>query len=355
MIKLFISILFTITPFLCMGQQINLGNTSWTGIDGPQQTDYKINFLTNGTYKVEYYVVSGNGLKTPLSTTGNWKQTGDSIYMETFNPSTNMRHTERRGVIRGNTMNGTGMNPNGSWNWSYQLVNSSQATPSNKSESNPKIQSKEENQNLNTPIQQKINLAGTHWRGIAGDKQQISNISFWDNGKYSLMMAVDEYSGRQYQGAWVQKGNFVQLTQESKSLLMTGVVEGNRIYGTAKNNDGVTWNWSYEKINPPKFIGPKPQSPEQIGLGSQNSNLGGISGAICDTNRAILVGQTLEFRKIGIPIGDASDTFNSEKDVKTRVFLKQVVRLIYSDPAKGERYLNSGQFMNDCVKTHRGF
>ena len=209
-----------------------------------------------------------------------------------------------------------------------------------------------------TCFSQAINLGGTSWSGINGTKQQKSLIAFFPNGEY-VQSNFDEYGReRQNTGNWIQKENSVQLEVENKYSKMTGVIEGNRIYGSAKNNAGVTWNWSYQKVNQPLPARvPKSQASQQIEgqQGSNNSNFVGISGAICDTNKAILLGQTLEFRKIGIPIGDASDTFNSERDVKTRVFLKQVVRLIYSDPIKGERYLNSGQFMSDCVKTHRGF
>ena len=80
-----------------------------------------------------------------------------------------------------------------------------------------------------------------------------------------------------------------------------------------------------------------------------------ISDAICGNWDAVMKGQTVGFREMGLPIGTAEDTFNSEDDVRTRVFLKKVVRLIYSDPVKGKNYLESGKFLQDCIKTHRGF
>ena len=80
-----------------------------------------------------------------------------------------------------------------------------------------------------------------------------------------------------------------------------------------------------------------------------------ISDAICGTWDAVMKGQTVGFREMGLPIGTAEDTFNSEDDVRTRVFLKKIVRFIYSDPVKGKNYLESGKFLQDCVKTHRGF
>ena len=80
-----------------------------------------------------------------------------------------------------------------------------------------------------------------------------------------------------------------------------------------------------------------------------------ISDAICGTWDAVMKGQTLGFREMGLPIGTAEETFNSEDDVRTRVFLKKVVRSIYADPVKGKNYLESGKFLQDCIKTHRGF
>ena len=80
-----------------------------------------------------------------------------------------------------------------------------------------------------------------------------------------------------------------------------------------------------------------------------------ISDAICGTWDSVMKGQTLGFRQMGIPIGTAEDSYNSEDDVRTRIFLIKVVRLIYADPQKGKNYLESGQFLRDCVKTHRGY
>ena len=65
--------------------------------------------------------------------------------------------------------------------------------------------------------------------------------------------------------------------------------------------------------------------------------------------------QTIHFRQMGIPVGDAEKTYNSEDDVSTRVFLKRIVRQLYQDPVNGRRYLESGQFLNDCIRTHRGY
>ncbi len=68
-----------------------------------------------------------------------------------------------------------------------------------------------------------------------------------------------------------------------------------------------------------------------------------------------MLGQTLSFREMSIPIDTAKDTFNSEDSVATRVFLKRVVQGIYTDPVNGRKYLESGKFKNDCIKIHRGY
>jgi hypothetical protein len=80
-----------------------------------------------------------------------------------------------------------------------------------------------------------------------------------------------------------------------------------------------------------------------------------ISEGICSTWEAVLSNQTFAFREIAIPVSKAQDTFNSERDVRTRVFLKVIVREIYADPVTSRKYIDSGLFMKECVKTHRGF
>ena len=75
----------------------------------------------------------------------------------------------------------------------------------------------------------------------------------------------------------------------------------------------------------------------------------------CQANQQIMEGQVLMFRDSGIPVGQAEEIWNTEDDARTRVFLKRVTRQIYKNPTAGRKYLQSGQFMDDCVKTHRGY
>jgi hypothetical protein len=98
-----------------------------------------------------------------------------------------------------------------------------------------------------------------------------------------------------------------------------------------------------------------PCSKDLSSRGTSRKSGATISDAICGTWDSIMKGQTLGFRQLEIPLGTAEETYNSESDVRTRIFLKKVVRFIYSDPKKGSQYLETGKFFEDCVKTHRGF
>ena len=81
-----------------------------------------------------------------------------------------------------------------------------------------------------------------------------------------------------------------------------------------------------------------------------------MSTMTCQIHEMVMGKQILPFRQQGImPVGEAERMFNDENDVRTRVFLKQTVRNLYANPAGAERYLNSGQFLKDCVKVNRGY
>jgi hypothetical protein len=81
-----------------------------------------------------------------------------------------------------------------------------------------------------------------------------------------------------------------------------------------------------------------------------------MSTITCQIHEMVMGKQILPFRQQGImPVGEAERMFNDENDVRTRVFLKNTVRNLYANPAGAEKYLNSGQFMRDCVKVNRGY
>jgi len=81
-----------------------------------------------------------------------------------------------------------------------------------------------------------------------------------------------------------------------------------------------------------------------------------VSHAVCQSAAGIMESTILSWRQSGqIPISAAEDVWNSESDARTRVFLKQVTREIYRNPQGGQQYIKSGKFLNDCVRTHRGY
>ena len=86
------------------------------------------------------------------------------------------------------------------------------------------------------------------------------------------------------------------------------------------------------------------------------ANAQSLSDALCQSHKSIMEQTILSWRQSGqIPIGAAEDVWNSESDVRTRVFLKQVTREIYKNPQAGQQYLKGGKFLSDCVRTHRGY
>ena len=81
-----------------------------------------------------------------------------------------------------------------------------------------------------------------------------------------------------------------------------------------------------------------------------------MSTITCQIHEMVMLNQILPFRQQGIMgVGEAESQFNDEKDVRTRVFLKQYVRQLYADPKSGDKTLRSGQFMNACIKVNRGY
>ena len=81
-----------------------------------------------------------------------------------------------------------------------------------------------------------------------------------------------------------------------------------------------------------------------------------VSHAICSNYEGIMGSTILSWRQSGqIPISAAEGVWSSEDDDRTRIFLKRVTREIYKDPARGQAYLSSKKFFNECVLTHRGY
>lgn len=92
-----------------------------------------------------------------------------------------------------------------------------------------------------------------------------------------------------------------------------------------------------------------------VAISAQKANAESVSDLYCSSYEDQMLNAVLPYRTQGFPVSVAENIFNSEKDVTTRVFLKQVTRAVYADPQAGRDYLKSGRFRKDCLKTHRGY
>ena len=61
------------------------------------------------------------------------------------------------------------------------------------------------------------------------------------------------------------------------------------------------------------------------------------------------------YRQNGVPINSVRNVFNHERDGNVQLFLVRVVEEIYANPESGKNYLDSGSFLENCVKIHRGY
>ena len=89
-----------------------------------------------------------------------------------------------------------------------------------------------------------------------------------------------------------------------------------------------------------------------VTVNAQNS----MSDMICQSNAQLMESVIIPWRLSGqFTANDAESTWNSESDVRVRVFLKRVTREIFQNPQAGQSYIQSGKFLADCVKVHRGY
>jgi hypothetical protein len=97
--------------------------------------------------------------------------------------------------------------------------------------------------------QQNNKIADTAWSGLDGTKQNKTELYFFPNGQYEQKQ-IDEY-GRVsiYRGNWEQTGNSIRLMNDSKFSEMNAKMEGDKIIGTAQNLNGVSWKFTYSKVN----------------------------------------------------------------------------------------------------------
>lgn len=76
-----------------------------------------------------------------------------------------------------------------------------------------------------------------------------------------------------------------------------------------------------------------------------------LSEVICTNHQTGMLLQTLPFREnTKIPIEDVINSYNSEENMDTRIFLKKFIRFIYSNPTAARQYLESGGFLKECTK-----
>ena len=89
----------------------SLEGSSWTGTR-PETGEYKIKFLKEG--KLEYIIsVFQNGVSTPRTVKGTWKQSGNNVQIVIGNS-----YSVLQGTLDGNSMKGEGTNQEGvSWKW----------------------------------------------------------------------------------------------------------------------------------------------------------------------------------------------------------------------------------------------
>src|SRR5215217_2972871 len=89
----------------------SLEGSTWTGTR-PETGEYKIKFLKEG--KLEYIIsVFQNGVSTPRTVKGTWKQSGNNVQIVIGNS-----YSVLQGTLDGNSMKGEGTNQEGvSWKW----------------------------------------------------------------------------------------------------------------------------------------------------------------------------------------------------------------------------------------------
>jgi len=89
----------------------SLVGTTWTG-NNPQAGEYTIEFLKDG--QIHYIInVLQNGVTSPRTVKGTWKQSGNNIQIVIGNS-----YSILQGTIEGNMMKGEGNNQEGaSWKW----------------------------------------------------------------------------------------------------------------------------------------------------------------------------------------------------------------------------------------------
>ncbi len=82
-----------------------------------------------------------------------------------------------------------------------------------------------------------------------------------------------------------------------------------------------------------------------------------LSGVYCDSGRSILEFQTFEFRKMGVPIANARESFDYllKDNADAWFFMLESVTELYRNPEEFQKVLKSGGWRELCVKKVRGY
>lgn len=82
-----------------------------------------------------------------------------------------------------------------------------------------------------------------------------------------------------------------------------------------------------------------------------------ISDITCNLHKSRM-NMALRWRERELPVSyveEALFNFDAEDDIRTLQFLRAKLREIYANPEEGRKYLDSGRFVAECVKIHRGY
>ncbi len=93
------------------------------------------------------------------------------------------------------------------------------------------------------------NLEGTKWQcETTSDSVPKKVIEFLPSGKLNHGGTEIQYFG-EADDNWQQKGNSVTISMSNNYAIYKGIVNKNRIEGTASNDAGRTWTWTCNKIS----------------------------------------------------------------------------------------------------------
>jgi hypothetical protein len=200
----------------------SVAGTTWAGVDSDGDY-YEYNFMPDG----KMYFMTGD----EFDTNGSWVQTGDSIYMETYD-----RFAERVGHIDGLLMKGFAWNvQDHKWTWEASRLSEFKAASFLAVQAKGQNTKKQQAEALEGNIPQ---LAGTAWSGVDSDNE-FYEYYFIPGGD----LHYDSPNGYYRNGSWVQIGDSIYMETNNRYSERMGTVYEDSIAGNAKNVKGHTWTW----------------------------------------------------------------------------------------------------------------